>query len=107
MVVWGRDFGQIVSSVYYPSSKFGAIIHSRSQKSHRQGSRFLTETRDRPSSSLSLTLSFVSLATSDHAKFPNSCHHDIQHRYLVISNAYTFLRKNVFFPSKIIIIKVT
>lgn len=35
MVVWGRDFGQIVSSVYYPSSKFGAIIHSRSQKSHR------------------------------------------------------------------------
>lgn len=40
------------------------------------GSRFLAKTRDRPSSSLSLTLSFVSLATLDHAKFPNSCHHD-------------------------------
>lgn len=42
----------------------------------RESTTFLIGTRDRSSSSLSLTLSFASSATLDHAKFSNSCHRD-------------------------------
>lgn len=72
--------GGVISGRSYPRCIIPTVNSGRLfiQEARRAtvGSRFLAETRDRPSSSLSLTLSFVSLATLDHAKFPNSCYHD-------------------------------
>jgi len=72
--------GGVISSRSYPRYIIPAVNSGRLfiQKARRAtvGSRFLAETRDRPSSSLSLTLFFGFLATLDHAKFSYSCHHD-------------------------------
>jgi len=72
--------GGVISGRSYPRYIIPAVNSGRLfiQEARRAtvGSRFLAETRDRPSSSLSLTLSFGFLATLDHAKFSNSCHHD-------------------------------
>lgn len=66
--------GRSASLVCYSTGVKSERLFIQGARRATVSSRFLAETRDRPPSSLSLTLSFVSSVTLAHAKFSNSCH---------------------------------